>query len=87
MYKSLPSSSEYFASRSPLEDAVRNFLVLVLRSSSRVMARLAQRVALQDARQAAKPQELEFYADAGAPEGALYADGKLVGYLPGVTRL
>ena len=31
--------------------------------------------------------ELEFYAEAGAPEGALYLDGELVGYLPGVTRL
>jgi hypothetical protein len=30
---------------------------------------------------------LEFYADAGAPEGALYLDGKLIGYLPGVKRL
>ena len=30
---------------------------------------------------------LEFYAEAGAPEGALYLDGQLVGYLPGVTRL
>jgi hypothetical protein len=29
----------------------------------------------------------EFYAEAGAPEGALYVDGKLVGYVPGVTRL
>jgi hypothetical protein len=30
---------------------------------------------------------LEFYAEAGAPEGALYVDGQLVGHLPGVTRL
>jgi hypothetical protein len=31
---------------------------------------------------------LEFHAEAGAPEGgALYLDGRLVGYLPGVTRL
>jgi hypothetical protein len=29
----------------------------------------------------------EFYAEAGAPEGALYVDGHLVGYIPGVTRL
>ena len=33
------------------------------------------------------PPVLEFYADAGAPEGALYLDGELVGYLSGVTRL
>jgi hypothetical protein len=30
---------------------------------------------------------LEFHADAGAPEGALYVDGQLVGHVLGVTRL
>jgi hypothetical protein len=29
----------------------------------------------------------EFYAEAGAPEGALSVNGELVGYVPGVTRL
>jgi hypothetical protein len=33
-----------------------------------------------------RPQ-LEFYAEAGAPEGALFADGERVATLPGVTRL
>jgi hypothetical protein len=33
------------------------------------------------------PQLLEFHAEAGAPEGALYADGELVALLPGVNRL
>ena len=31
--------------------------------------------------------QLEFYAEAGAPEGALYADGVLVGRVDGVRRL
>jgi hypothetical protein len=30
---------------------------------------------------------LEFHHEAGAPEGALYVDGRLVGHLPGLTRL
>lgn len=30
---------------------------------------------------------LEFYAEAGAPEGALYVDGVRVGVVPGVARL
>jgi hypothetical protein len=30
---------------------------------------------------------LEFHADAGAPEGALYVNGKLVGHIQGVQRL
>jgi len=31
--------------------------------------------------------QLEFYAEAGAPEGALYVDGQLVAQLDGVRRL
>lgn len=31
--------------------------------------------------------QLEFYAEAGAPEGALYVDGQLVAQLDGVKRL
>jgi hypothetical protein len=31
--------------------------------------------------------QLEFYAEAGAPEGALYADGELTAQLDGVRRL
>jgi len=27
------------------------------------------------------------YRESGAPEGAVYVDGKLVGFIPGVTRL
>lgn len=30
---------------------------------------------------------IEFHAEAGAPEGALYVDGQFVGRLPGITRL
>lgn len=30
---------------------------------------------------------VEFHAEAGAPEGALYIDGVLVGHLVGVSRL
>ncbi len=37
-------------------------------------------------RRRARPQ-LEFYAEAGAPEGALYADGELTATLEGVPKL
>jgi hypothetical protein len=30
---------------------------------------------------------LEFHGEAGAPEGALYVNGHLVGHVLGVTRL
>ena len=59
-----------------------------LRQASRLLARLAHQLAQRSRRQhASQPPALEFYAEAGAPEGALYLDGELVGHLPGVTRL
>lgn len=32
-------------------------------------------------------QQLEFYAEAGAPEGALYVDGRLTAQMDGIRRL
>jgi hypothetical protein len=52
--------------------------------------RLARRLAAVPHRRIATLATLpsvEFHAEAGAPEGALYVDGELVGRLPGVTRL
>ncbi|HET7794214.1 MAG TPA: hypothetical protein VFL64_12605 [Rhizobacter sp.] len=67
---------------------VRRLLAAGLRGTSAVLARLAQYAAVPavpEVKQA--PEVLEFYADASAPEGALYVDGDLVGYLYGVKRL
>lgn len=65
------------------------WLALVLRSASRLLVRLSRALsATERARsRSSSPTLLEFYAEAGAPEGALYVNGKLVGYLPGVKRL
>lgn len=57
-----------------------------LRLTGRALAYWARRVAPQEPRPTGDPV-LEFYAEAGAPEGALYVDGRLVAVLPGVTRL
>jgi hypothetical protein len=65
----------------------RRALAVALRQSSRLMTRLARRLSMQHPRAAMRAPELEFYAESGAPEGALYIDGELVGYLPGVKRL
>lgn len=67
----------------------RRWLALVLRSASRLLARLARALSAADHATARTPSApvLEFYAEAGAPEGALYVNGKLVGYLPGINRL
>jgi hypothetical protein len=67
---------------------LRRLLAASLSRTSALLARLAQHMAVPavpDVKRA--PEVLEFYAEAGAPEGALYLDGKLIGYLPGVKRL
>jgi hypothetical protein len=58
-----------------------------LRGTSAALARLARRLAAPADVVGHGDPRLEFYAEAGAPEGALYLDGRLVGWLPGVTRL
>ena len=71
----------------PAASPLRRAAALTLRQMSRLLGRLARRLAQQHPRAAMRAPELEFYADSGAPEGALYLDGELVGYLPGVKRL
>ncbi len=58
----------------------------LLRAGSRLLDGLASRLAPAPR---ATPVErvIEYHAEAGAPEGALYVDGRLVGYVLGVTRL
>jgi len=74
--------------RPPWSTPVRRAAAATLRSASAALAHLALRLTVPPVR----PVEpvaavLEFYADAGAPEGALYMDGRLVGWVPGVKRL
>jgi hypothetical protein len=76
--------------RAPWTYPLRRAAATSLRSASGVLARLARRMALPAPAARAEQRatsRLEFYADASAPEGALYLDGKLVGWLPHVTRL
>jgi|LakMenEpi03Aug12_release.lakeMendotaPanAssembly.Ray.scaffolds.fasta_scaffold1446424_1 hypothetical protein len=64
----------------------RELAAALLRAAGATLDRLAQRLALVEARPVREPV-LEFHAEAGAPEGALYVDGHLVGRLEGVQRL
>lgn len=66
-------------------EAWRLRLALALRIASAQLARLAQR--LTPSKRLRRKPELEFYAEAGAPEGALFADGRRIGSIAGVTRL
>lgn len=69
-----------------IEAAWRRRLARGLLRLSAALTRAA--LALERVRQRRRgPPALEFYAEAGAPEGALYQDGQLVGTLTGVQRL
>ena len=69
---------------------VLHLAAAALRAASELLDRVAVRTAAHREPQVLSPNVLEFHAihrDAGAPEGALYVDGKFVGTLDGVTRL
>jgi hypothetical protein len=75
--------------RPTFSDTWRRLLAHLLRSASAALARRARDVARPlHARQRRSQHDVsvEFHAEAGAPEGALYVDGELVGYLE-VRRL
>lgn len=74
----------------PPSAALLHLVAAVLRAASDAVDRLAVRVGAADSAVAPAARVVEFhpiYRDAGAPEGALYVDGKLVGVIPGVKRL
>jgi hypothetical protein len=70
----------------PAARRLRWLMAAILRAASRALDGLASRLAFVHPRAAVEPV-VEFHADAGAPEGALYVDGHLVGHVLGVTRL
>lgn len=76
----------YYAPHSP---SVRSRFASMLRAVSRSLAQLSRSLSAAERASQRTNGEMvyEFYAEAGAPEGALYVNGELVGYLPGVTRL
>jgi len=85
MIKSLPWS--YHPAEHALEHRIRHAAAAVLRGTSLMLSRLARRIAASKKVRNAEIGHLEFYAEAGAPEGAIYADGLLVGYITGLNRL
>ncbi len=91
MTSSSPLAWRPAETRHPVHEALRQFAARSLHSASAAMARLAGHLAAPAVAPAvtasATEPHLEFHADAGAPEGALYLDGRLVGWVQGVTRL
>jgi hypothetical protein len=79
------------AQRPTFSETWRRFVAHLLRGASAAQARPARAAARPlHARQrrgiSQHDVSVEFHAEAGAPEGALYVDGELVGYLE-VRRL
>jgi hypothetical protein len=64
---------------------LRLLAVKALQAASAGLARMATR--LETASPLEREHCIEFHAEAGALEGALYIDGCLVARLPGVRRL
>ena len=71
----------------PAPSAARRVATAGLRLASLALVKLARQLGASGRHRPVRAPVLEFYAEAGAPEGALYVDGHLVGHLPGVTRL
>ncbi len=71
---------------SPTVSDPRRIAAAVLRDAGRALSRLARRLGRTRERVRGEPV-YEFYAEAGAPEGALYIDGQLMGHVSGVNRL
>ncbi len=71
-----------------LSRPARHAAARALGAASMLLGRLSAAMSASEARFTRElPPVLEFYADAAAPEGALYLNGELVGILRGVTRL
>ncbi|MDE2159082.1 MAG: hypothetical protein KGJ30_09170 [Burkholderiales bacterium] len=71
----------------PAPRRLRTLLAALLLRSSHALETLAVRLDIVGAATPAPDPLLEFYAEAGAREGALYVDGLLLGRITGVTRL
>jgi hypothetical protein len=73
----------------PARSVSRLALARTMRAAGSLLQRMADRMASTErcTPSTLTLPRLEFHADAGAPEGALYVDGVLFGHLPGVHRL
>ncbi len=75
-----------FDAGAPEARGARDLAATLLRAAGLTLSALAERLAYPRALPLAAPV-IEYHADAGAPEGALYVNGQLVGHVLGVNRL
>lgn len=65
----------------------RQVAARMLRAAGQALDRLALRLTTPPLPLRGLDIGREFHAQAGAPEGALYVNGQLIGHLPGLERL
>jgi hypothetical protein len=70
----------------PDRSALRRGTAAALRAAGCALQGLSERLTASP-RLVSGTAQLEFHAEAGAPEGVLYVDGQLVAHLAGVRRL
>lgn len=74
--------------RHALDQGLRNMAGRLLRALGALLDKAAQRLTAEPPPDAPWTHPMvEFHAEAGAPEGALYVNGRLVGRIEGVSRL
>ena len=74
----------------PLSAVVLHLAAAALQAASNVLTSLADRLTVAQTTASVPVHLVEFhslYRESGAPEGALYINGELVGVIPGLTRL
>ena len=74
--------------RHALDQRLRDIAAAALRALGALLDQAARNLSDEPRAEAAWAHPLvEFHAEAGAPEGALYVNGRLVGHIEGITRL
>lgn len=74
--------------RHALDQGLRDTAAALLRAVGTLLDKAAHRLTAERQRDAVWSHPVvEFHAEAGAPEGALYVNGRLVGRIEGITRL
>jgi len=73
--------------RRTASEAAMHTIAAALRRASTALAHLSLRLSCSAPRLPRTTPRLEFHAEPDAAEGALYLDGKLVGWVTGVNRL
>lgn len=71
----------------PRGHPLRHLTAVVLFRASHLLALLAEHLVQQARDLPPGVIEIEFHAEPGSPDGAVYVNGELIGHVPGVRRI